>query len=108
MEWPAAARNLIPLSRFPQGASRGGDGSPHAGSTLPASKKRRQASMPPAPPPRGLRPLAPSPKLTVADLTPSVGRPALRMLSARQRTKEGRHVVLDFYDLLIELIMWRL
>ena len=46
--WPAAARNLIPLSRFPQGASRGGSVSPHAS---------KHAAMLAAPPTRGLPPL---------------------------------------------------
>src|SRR5580658_11142188 len=59
--WPAAARNLNPLSRFPQGESRGGRVSPHAGSTLSASKKRWHTSMLPAPPTRGLPPPCVSP-----------------------------------------------
>jgi hypothetical protein len=49
---------------LPPRASRGGDGSPHAGSTLLASKKRWQASMLPAPPTRGLPPPCVSPVRT--------------------------------------------
>ena len=50
-----------PLFPFPPGESRGGAGSPHAGSTLPASKKRWHASLLPAPPTRGLPPPCESP-----------------------------------------------
>jgi hypothetical protein len=59
-ESTAAARNLVPLP-VPPGESRGGAGSPHAGSTLPANKKRWHASMLPAPPTRGLPPPCESP-----------------------------------------------
>jgi hypothetical protein len=60
-EIACGARNLIPLSRFPPGASRGGAGSPHAGGTLRASKKRWLASLLPAPPTRGPPPPCVSP-----------------------------------------------
>lgn len=46
---------------FPPGASRGGVRSPHAGSTLRASKRRWHASLLPAPPTRGLPPPCESP-----------------------------------------------
>jgi hypothetical protein len=42
-----------PLFPFPPRASRGGVGSPHAGSTLRANKSAWHASMPPAPPTSG-------------------------------------------------------
>jgi hypothetical protein len=44
------SKEFDPPFPFPPGASRGGDGSPHAGSTLLASQKRWPASMLPAPP----------------------------------------------------------
>src|SRR5580692_2057123 len=71
-KWPAAARNLIsPFPVSPFGGKPGRAGSPHAGSTLRASKNRRHASMLPAPPTRGLpppcvSPAAPSVELGVA------------------------------------------
>jgi hypothetical protein len=46
---------------FPQGEKPGREGSPHAGSTLRASQKRWHATMPPAPPTRGLPPPCASP-----------------------------------------------
>jgi hypothetical protein len=58
--WPAAARNLIPLSRFPQGASRGGSVSPHAS---------KHAAMLAAPPTRGLPPPCASPRVSVVSQT---------------------------------------
>ena len=83
------ARNLIPFPVSPR-ESRGGDGSPHA------------AACAAAPPARGLRPLARSP-MRIAHGA------ALRWLAtsgtigrATKKTKDGRHVGLDFYDLLIE------
>ena len=52
---PAAARNLdAPFPVSPSGGKPGRAGSPHAGSTLRASKKRCHASMLPAPPTRGI------------------------------------------------------
>ena len=61
------SKEFDPPFPFPPGASRGGDGSPHAGSTLLASTKRWQASMLPAPPTRGLPPPCASPASAVVD-----------------------------------------
>ena len=54
-------KEFDPPFLFPPGESRGGRVSPHAGSTLRASKKRWHASMLPAPPTRGLPPPCASP-----------------------------------------------
>jgi hypothetical protein len=106
-EWPAAARNLIPLSRFPQGASRGGDGSPHAAAHSAPAKNAGTAPAA-APPARGVSkrfaetPLARSPRIGLSRC------PAAWWLATgeddrmQKKIKEGRHVGLDFYDLLIE------
>src|SRR5580658_473709 len=51
----------LPFPVSPSGGKPGGAGSPHAGSTLRASKKRWRASMLPAPPTRGLPPPCVSP-----------------------------------------------
>src|SRR5258705_8787262 len=102
-KWPAAARNLIPLSRFPQGESRGGEGSPHA-AACSAPAKTAGTSHAAAPPARGLRPLARSPWLASANVPPPAGRPGANMIARKKRMKDGRHVGLDFYDLLIEPI----
>jgi hypothetical protein len=51
----------LPFPVSPSGGKPGGAGSPHAGSTLRASKKRWHASMLPAPPTRGLPPPCVSP-----------------------------------------------
>src|SRR5258706_342243 len=101
--WPAAARNLTPLSRFPQGESRGGDGSPHAAACF-APAKNAGTSHAAAPPAKGLRPLARSPWLASANVPPPAGRPGANMIAWKERMKDGRHVGLDFYDLLIEAI----
>jgi len=109
-KWPAAARNLIPLSRFPQGERRGADGSPHAAhdARQPNPLARIAAAAPPA---RGVSKRSAEPPLA---RSPRAGprRCAASRWSARSqddrtwgRTKDGRHVVLDFYDLLIEPIM---
>ena len=86
---PAAARNLIPLSRFPQGESRGG-------------------AVPPTPRHVPCQPTSPARPLQ--RLPPQEGSAPLRIphLSAApetKKTKDGRHVGLDFYDLLIEPLM---
>ena len=60
-EMACGSKESNPPFPFPPGASRGGARSPHAGSTLPASKKRWHASMLPAPPTRGLPPPCASP-----------------------------------------------
>ena len=67
MRSACGSKESDPPFPFPPGASRGGDGSPHAGSTLLASKKRWQASMLPAPPTRGLPPPCASPASAVVD-----------------------------------------
>ena len=57
----SGAKEFNPPFPFPPGASRGGARSPHAGSTLRASKRRWLASLLPAPPTRGLPPPCESP-----------------------------------------------
>jgi hypothetical protein len=104
------ARNLIPLSRFPQGESRGGDGSPHAAHAAcqPKPLARTDAAAPPA---RGVSkrsaepPLAPSPRVGLSRCTASRWSAQSEDDRTRKRIKDGRHVVLDFYDLLIEPIL---
>jgi hypothetical protein len=65
LEKPAAARKLIsPFSVSPSGGKPGREGSPHAGSTLHASKRRWHAAMRPAAPTRGLPPPCASPAHT--------------------------------------------
>ena len=54
-----------PFPVSPSGGRPGRAGSPHAGSTLLASKKRWQASLLPAPPTRGLPPPCGSPASAV-------------------------------------------
>jgi len=56
--------------------------------------------MPPAPPTRGLPPPCASPASTGF-----VSRISAERRTSRNENKDGRHVVLDFYDLLIEPIM---
>ena len=98
-KWPAAARNFNPLSRFPQGASRGG--------TVPPTPEARCAPAKGAvthrcrrlPPQEGCRPLVHPLRARV--LYPQSVRQGEH---SRNENKDGRHV-LDFYDLLIEPIM---
>ena|SRR5579863_2879170 len=74
---------------FPPGASRGGDGSPHAGSTPRASKKRWHTSMLPAPPTRGLPPPCASPAC-IRHITEPVRRArTLEHSSIRLKRTEG-------------------
>jgi hypothetical protein len=94
---PAAARNLIPPFPFPPRGKPGRAGSPHA------------AAGAAAPPARGVSkrsaetPLAPSPWLTLPMRSP---RESYKHGDGgRERIKGGRHVGLDFYDLLIEPIL---
>jgi hypothetical protein len=54
LELPAA-RNLIPLPRFPQGESRGGESSPHAAARAAPAKTAGTAQAA-APPARGASP----------------------------------------------------
>ena len=111
-EVPAAARKFeLPLSRFPSGGKPGRAGSPHAAGTLCASKKRWHTSMPRLPPQEGFTPLKPPlahppdghrwgcAQMVELDLPDRAG----------EIIKDGRHVGLDFYGLLIEgdfSLMW--
>jgi hypothetical protein len=52
-EIACGSEEFYPPFLFPPRASRGGVGSPHAGSTLRANKSAWHASMPPAPPTSG-------------------------------------------------------
>jgi hypothetical protein len=82
---------------FPPGASRGGDGSPHAAHVArqPNPLARIDAAAPPA---RGVSnrsaetPLARSP----------LGAQPSDDHRSQKEIRKGRHVGLDFYDLLIE------
>jgi len=75
---PAAARNLnAPFPVSPSGGKPGRAGSPHAGSTLLASKQRRQASMLPAPPTRGLPPPCASPASARYNVSTELQKPEL-------------------------------
>jgi hypothetical protein len=61
---PAAAMNLIsPFPVSPSGGKPGRVGSPHAGSTSHASKRRWPVPMLPAPPTRGASPPCESPRV---------------------------------------------
>ena len=105
-ELPAAARKFdLPLFRFP-GGKPGRAGSPHAAGTPCASKQRWHTSMPRLPPQEGFQsaetPLAHPPDGRQR------GRVQMVRLDLRDRAgekiKDGRHVGLDFYDLLIEAV----
>jgi hypothetical protein len=97
------SKEFDPPFPFPPRESRGGDGSPHAAhdACQPKPLSRIDAAAPPA---RGVSkrsaetPLARSPRLQ-----PPAGRPGAKMI-ARGKIEDGRHVGLDFYDLLIEPI----
>ena len=60
-EMAYGSKESDPPFPFPPGEKPGRAGSPHAGSTLPASKRRWHPSMLPAPPTRGLPPPCESP-----------------------------------------------
>jgi hypothetical protein len=92
---------------FPPRESRGGEGSPHAAARSAPAQTAGTAHAA-APPARGLRPLARSPKSGLSRDTPPAGRPRRQDDRTRKRIKDGRHVVLDFYDLLIEPTMKRI
>jgi hypothetical protein len=68
-----------PFPVSPSGGKPGRAGSPHAGSTLLASKKRWQASLLPAPPTRGLPPPCASPASAVANQIAVSRKPELSM-----------------------------
>jgi hypothetical protein len=97
-EWPAAARNLIPLSRFPKGGKPGRGWFPprrkHAARQQKTLSRRDAAGSPHK---RGCRPLVHPLRAQV--LYPL---PVRRGEHSKNENKDGRHVVLDFYDLLIE------
>ena len=96
-----AARNLIPLSRFPQGKAWAGK-VPPTPRMLRASPPRWHASMQRLPPQEGFQSALLKPPLRYPPGVPALDR---RLRCARDREKkieDGRHVGLDFYDLLIE------
>ena len=92
-----------PLSRSPSGGKPGRAGSPHAAGTLFASKKRWHTSMPRLPPQEGFQsapletPLAHPPDGHYRGRVVMVG---LDLRDREKKFKDGRHVGLDFYDLL--------
>ena len=107
-KWPAAAGNLIPLSRFSLRGKAGAGGFPprrwHAA--------RQQKALAPidaaAPPARGVSKRSAEPPLRIPPNRRQRGRVQMVSLDlrdrAREKNKDGRHVGLDFYDLLIEPI----
>ena len=102
-KWPAAARNLIPLSPFPFPPK----GQAGAGGYPPTPEARRAPAKSAGthrccrlPPQEGCRPLVHPPLAR----TRYIQRPN-RDGPRKENLKDGRHVVLDFYDLLIEPIM---
>ena len=99
IELPAAARNLIPHSRFPQGESRGRvKGSPTP-ATRSAPANNAGTAHAAAPPARGaFAPLAPSPDQSQPTCLKA------RAITPGEKNKDGRHVGLDFYDLLIDAV----
>jgi len=93
------SKELNPPFPFPPRGKPGGDGSPHAASrSVPANIAGTAHAA--APPARGLRPLR---------YPPPVRCPRWQAASHRQENRktseDGRHVGLDFYDLLIEPVM---
>jgi hypothetical protein len=105
-ELPAAARKSeIPLSRFPRGKAGAGGFPPrrwHAVCQQTALAHIDAA----APPARGVSKRSAEPPLRIPPMGPPGLRPEWVSLDLRDRTgekiKDGRHVGLDFYDLLIE------
>ena len=93
-----AAWNLIPFPVSPKGKAGAGKGSPHAATrSAPANHAGTAHAAPP--PARGaFAPLAPSPDQS-QPMSPSEDD------CAWEKIKGGRHVGLDFYDLLIEVTM---
>src|SRR5215469_16255167 len=106
--WPAREIGLrqqgieSPFPVSPRGKP-GRDGSPHAGSTPRASKKRCHAAMLPAPPTKR----AAAPLCIPCEHRVRIHNQCSKE-NIRETKKDGRHVVLDFYDLLIEPIMKRI
>ena len=68
IELPAAAWNLIPLSRFPPGESRGGERFPPRRDTFRASQQRWHGPCGGSPRKRGLRPPCAIPRPVSADV----------------------------------------
>jgi hypothetical protein len=103
---PAAARKSeLPLSRFPLRGKPGRAGSPHAASTLCASKKRLHTSMPRLPPQEGFQsaPLNPPLRIPPIGATGARREGRLDLRNRERKFKDGRHGGPDFYDLLIEV-----
>ena len=106
LELPAAARKSnLPFPVSPSGGKPGRAGSPHAAGTLCASQKRWHTSMPRLPPQEGFQSAPLNPPLRI----PPDGAPAASRWSGprsgsepEKKIKDGRHVGLDLYDLLIE------
>ena len=100
MEPPAAARNFDAVSRFPHGESRAGRVPPTPDARCAPANGADTHRCCRLPPQEGWHPLARSPDwLQPMGYLPLV--PLSRMI-AREKNKDGRHVGLDFYDLLIE------
>src|SRR5262245_19735422 len=96
---------ISPFPVSPSGGKPGRAGSPRAAGTLCASKKRWHTSMPRLPPQEGFQSAPLKPPLRI----PPMGTGAVSQWSASicgigagEKIKDGRHVGLDFYDLLIE------
>src|SRR5258706_13668522 len=68
---------------------------------VPRQPKPLARPMPQLPPQEGYTPLR-DPQVSLSRGTPPGGG---TMIARGKKTKDGRHVVLDFYDLLIEPIM---
>jgi hypothetical protein len=101
LEKPAAARKLIsPFSVSPSGGKPGREGSPHAGKHAARQQKAlARSDAAGSPQQEGCRPLV-DPPLTLGTFQKPAGED-----SATKTIKDGRHVGLDFYDLLIEPLM---
>src|SRR5262249_24378739 len=94
-----------PFPVSPSGGKPGRAGYPRAAGTLCASKKRWHTSMPRLPPQKGFQSAPLKPPLRI----PPMGTGAVSQwtasicgIGAGEKIKDGRHVGLDFYDLLIE------
>ena len=99
----------FPLSRVPLRGQAGAGGFPPRRKHAARQQKALARIAAPAPPARGVSkrsaetPLAPSPWLTSPMRSP---RESYKHGDGgRKRIKDGRHVGLDFYDLLIEPIL---
>ena len=93
-----------PFPVSPRG-KRGRAGSPHAAGTLCASKKHWHTSLPRLPPQGGFQSAPLKPPLRIPPNGHDRDRVVMVGLDLRDREKkfkDGRHVGLDFYDLLIE------